>query len=157
MNDKAQLHVLEVVIVAGMLFMALFFVKNMDVSSYTTIEKENRLEVIGRAIFDSLESQPDPYGKWDNLLVSYLANEHSGLLKLNNYIISHLPEGSLFRLTVIDMDKLFHNASASLEDCTYTLLGANYWFGEEARISKIVVIDGYVNEIILSMWYNVGG
>jgi len=50
MNNSAQIHVLEVIVVAGMLLMSLYFVRVFDVSSSITTTEENELEILGNGI-----------------------------------------------------------------------------------------------------------
>ena len=157
MDDKAQLHVLEVIIVAGLLFVSLYFVESMDVSYYSASDKENKLETLGRGILLGLEAQPDPSGKWDNLLTSYISNENLGHSRFESYVSSILPEGALFRINIVNMSKFFHNSSASRETCTLANLGTSIWFEEEACITRIVVVGNIVYELTLSIWYNSGG
>lgn len=156
-NNKGQMQILEVIIVAGMIFIALFFVKNMDVSSYSNIEKENRLETLGEGAFKNLENQPDPYGNYDNKLIAYIKYDMRGNSFLQREFDSILPEGTLYKLSVFSISELVHNFSAYQEEITEILAGSYVWIGEETRVSKLVVIEDEVYEVVLSMWFNSGG
>ena len=155
-NNNGQMHVLEAVIVAGMIFSSLFFVSNMEVSSYTTIEKENKLKSLGASILENLEARQDSTGKYDNLLL-YCIRDVSGSNRLYYELTANLPEGTLFRVSIVNMSKLFHNSSASHEDCVYARIGTDIWVEEETRVSRIIAFDGEIYEIILQLWLNTGG
>jgi len=158
MNDHAQMNVLEAVIVVGMLFLALYFVSAMDVSSHTTVEEENNFEILSRGILRSLGETDDP--TYNNLLAKYISDinkdpDHISKARLINYITSVFPKGTIFTILNVNYSKIIHNASASLEDCK-TYIGPNYgfWMEDAARASRIVVVNGFVYEIIISVWFN---
>jgi len=153
---SGQMHVLEVVIAVAMIFAALFFISTMEVSSYTTIEKENKLQTLGESILENLESRSSTNEGYDNFL-NYCLTSLYGSSTLYRELTLNLPEGTLFRVNQINMSKLFHNSSVSVEDCTELVTGSAIWIDEETRVSRIVVIDDYIYEIVLSMWLNAGG
>lgn len=161
MNDRAQMNVLEAVIVVGMLFLTLYFVSAMDVSSHTSVEEENSFEILSRGILKSLGEANDPTG--NNLLAKYINDIENGpdnisresRNRLRNYISSVFPKGTVFTILKVNYSKIIHNASASLSDCE-TYIGPNYgfWMEDAARASRIVVVNGFVYEIIISVWFN---
>ena len=58
MNDSAQWQLIEVVLVAGMLFAAMYLVRSSNVTVYKSIEEENPLQAqaferISPASYDS--------------------------------------------------------------------------------------------------------
>jgi hypothetical protein len=68
MDNSAQIHVFEVIIVAGMLFMSLYFVRSFDVSLNITKTEENELEILGNGILTNLEGIPDNLEQYPSLL-----------------------------------------------------------------------------------------
>ncbi len=153
-TNNGQMHVMEAVIVAGLIFSALFFISNMEVSSYTTIEKQNKLKQLGAKILENAEAKEDSTGNYDNFLI-YCVEENINYLYYD--LVSSLPEGTLFRLTVVNMSKLFHDNSASYNDCIYTSIGTDIWVDEETRVSRIIAFNGFIYEIVLQLWLNTGG
>ena len=153
------MHLIEVIIVTGLIFIALFFVKNMEVTTYSIVEKENRLQAIGLDALENLANRPDKYEKYDNLLISYIMldkqiDEYSYLeTELSNI----LPEGTLFRITVYSISDFVHNSSLELDDVIFLEKGTDIWIEEETCVSRILVIDNKVYSVVLGLWFNAGG
>lgn len=162
MNNSAQMNVLEAVLVVGMLFLAVYFVSAMEVSSHTTVEEENNFEILARGILRNLGDLSDSSGNYNSLLAKYITDIEN-LPKgapdyrqhLRDYIASVFPEGTLFTILRVNYSKIIQNASATLSDCT-EYIGPNYgfWMNDAARASRVVVADGFVYEIIISVWFN---
>ena len=153
-KNKAQVHILEVIIVAGMLLMALYFVKSFDFSPRSVVAKENKLESIGISILEGLESIPDPDEEHSSLLARYLSEPDKYSYDLSNYTSDNLPIGTLFRITRINVSYLHDHVNNPIpSEYIKNIHNSDIWIGEESIASRIVVIDGSVYEIILSMCY----
>ena len=154
-NDDAQIHVLEVIIVSGMLLTTLFFVKSFDFTPSTVASKENRLATIGDSILTSLESTPDPSGEYNSLLARYtnpnaLPSDVSGFI---DTVRNSLPYGSLFEISVINVSNIAISSTATIQSSTFTIYSPPAKAGTEAVASKVVVINGFVYELNLEIYY----
>jgi hypothetical protein len=173
MNNSAQIHILEIILMSGIMFMALFFISNFEVPTHTTIGKENSLESLGEGILTSLDGIPDPGYEGDDtyyssLLARYVheivvkrgspynlePEEIEELQDLNEYFASSLPEGTLYNLSLIDVTKMSREGLSgktigyytdSLHDPSVVLIG------EIISTSRIVVIDGHIYNLVLCM------
>jgi hypothetical protein len=155
-DNQGQMQMLEVILVSGMLLLALFFVKTIEISAISSVEKENKLEALGISILDSLSGEADPSEEYSSILARYISSG-SYYDDFSDYVYEVLPDGTIFRIIKIDMTNFVHDADATPEGCTYTIYDPPYWVDEEARASRIVVADGIVYEVILMMWFNAGG
>ena len=75
MNNSAQMNVLEVIIVSGILIVGLYFVRGMEFSSRSVGETENQLEVLGESILNNIASRPDNYEGYSSALSRYISNK----------------------------------------------------------------------------------
>lgn len=151
MNNSAQIHVLEVIIVAGMLLMSLYFVRVFDISSNITTTGENELEILGNGILTSLEGVPDNLEQYPSLLARYATAEY--IDEFRDYVNRSLPDGTLYEISLIDISYMSKNPSDPIGDATTSLHDAPVKVGKEARSSRIIVIDGLVYEIMLTMFF----
>ncbi len=173
MNNNAQIHVLEVILMSGIMLMALFFISNFEAPTHSTIGKENSLESLGEGILTSLDGIPDPGYEGDDTYYSSLLARYvyeirkeipddpvdyyhilptiEELQDLNEYFDSSLPEGTLYQLSLIDVTKMSHEGltvdyTISLHDPSVVVL-----IGEKISTSRIVVIDGHIYNLVLRM------
>ena len=156
MKDYAQMNVLEAVLFVIMLLTAVYFVKSMDVSSHTTVDEENQFEKMSKGILRSLGEEPDLSGEYSSKLayyINYLENVDENDARFYNYVNSVFPSGTMFRILKVNCSKMMHNATATLDDCTERLYGYSFWSDDNARASRIVVVNGFVYEIIISVWF----
>jgi len=153
MNNSAQIHVLEVIIVAGMLLMSLYFVRVFDVSSNITTTGENELEILGNGILTSLEGVPDNLEQYPSLLARYATAEY--IDEFTDYVNRNLPDGTLYEISLIDISYMNKHPDTPIGDyrVTTTLYKAPVKVGKEARSSRIIVIDGLVYEVVLTMFF----
>ena len=68
-NKKAQIHILEVIIVAGMLFTALYFVRGLTTSTYSSVHEPNLLKIRADTALSTLDN--DPYSGYHTRLTKY--------------------------------------------------------------------------------------
>jgi len=167
MNDKAQWQLIEVILVAGMLFAAMYLVRSANVTVYKSIEEENPLKTQAYEALESIASQPAPKGKDNHNLLSYWAEENWELSSVNNFkeeIKRFFPSESNidFNVTKVNITKS-KEEGLSLEECSITINSEEYWIKSgSCSASRIVVVDkpsepngkDYVYKIILSLWYN---
>jgi len=153
MNNSAQIHVLEVIIVAGMLLMSLFFVRTFEFTPNITKTEENELEILGNGILTSLEGIPDDLEQFPNLLARYATLKYKDEFK--DYINRSLPYGTIYEISLTNITKLSKNPDKSIKDESITdiLKEAKVKVGKEARCSRIVVIDGIVFEVVLTIYF----
>ena len=179
MNNNAQIHVLEVILMSGIMLMALFFINNFEAPTHSTIGKENSLESLGAGIITSLDGIPDPGHEdedtyYSSLLARYVHEIHSQypdlvnknptkeqldaipeLQDLNEYFDSSLPEGTLYQLALIDITEMSKIGLSGnpIEDYTYPWYDKSSVFliGEIISTSRIVVIDGHIYNLVLRM------
>ena len=173
MKDDAQIHILEVILMSGIMLMALFFISNFEVPTHTTIGKENSLESLGEGILASLDGIPYPGNENDDtyyssLLARYVheikikyddlndptncdqLNTIEELQALKNYFETNLPEGTIYQLFLYDVTKMSQEGlSADYTDelyCPSVIL-----IGEKISTSRIIVIDGHIYNLVLVM------
>jgi len=159
MNDHAQLHTLEVVIVAGILLTSIYFVKGFDFSPQTEISMENKIETLGDSILQSLEALPDPEEELSSLLARYLDDsiENNQNESFIEFIASTLPDGTLFNISYINISGYKINSMiSSIKEYTHVIYEPVVEFGTESVSNRIVVINGLIYRIILKIFYNLG-
>jgi len=153
-DNDAQLQVLEVILVAGMLLISVYFIRGIDIVSQSNVEKENKLESMGDSLLESLAAQPDSNGRYNSLLAYYC---RVGTSSFANYVEQVLPEGTIFKIERIDLTRLVTNQETTIKDATFEIYSPDIWFDDDAKSSRICVVDGTVYRIVLSMWFNSGG
>jgi len=156
MNNKAQIHVLEVIIVAGMLLSSLYFVRTFEFTPNITTTEENELEILGNGILQNLEGVPDVYGEYPNLLARYVDKDQGAFIyrdDFTEYVDLSLPDGTLYEITRIDITEFSQYPSKSIRDFTEDVKELNVKVGKEAIASRIVVVDGCVYEVVLTMYF----
>ena len=165
MNDSAQWQMMEVVLVAGMLFAAMYLVRSSNVTVYKSIEEENPLQAQGYEALESIAVQPPLSGDQHNLLAYYIDyfNENGDDGGLTDGIKKYFSSDINCKITMIDITKS-KEESKPLEECTTIIYDPLYWIEEESCSANrvVTVYDDemgrvYVYEIILSLWYNTGG
>jgi len=152
MNNSAQMNVLEVIIVSGILIVGLYFVRGMEFSSRSVGETENQLEVLGESILNNIASRPDNYEGYSSALSRYISNKDH-YSNFTDEINSTFPLGTLYKLEKVDMSKMFHENLAII-NCTETIYEPPVWIQDEARVSRLVVSDGTVYEVVITLWFN---
>lgn len=162
MNDSAQWQLIEVVLVAGMLFAAMYLVRSASITVYKSIEEENPLKAQGYDALESLASQPPPDGfsdEYHSLLEYYIIENPPD--ELENSIKELFPSDVNFKVILIDMTELKDDQTKTMEyylDPTNNppLVNSDYWIEEGACVSnRIVQHDGNVYKVVLMLWYNV--
>jgi len=158
MNNDAQVHILEVIIVIGLLLVSLYFAKSFDFSPHSVISKENRLETLGNGMLASLEGTIDPSEEYNNLLARFVYMNGSGVFEFANdftdYVNDSIPEGTLYDISVVNISKMSKYSDETVASSTKKIYSsADVKIGTEAYSSRIVVIDGYVYEVVLSMCF----
>lgn len=152
MNNSAQMNVLEVIIVSGILIVGLYFVRGMEFSSRSVEETENQLEVLGESVLNNLASKPDTHEGYSNALSRHISSkEHYS--NLTDEINSTFPLGTLYKVEKVDMSKMFHE-NAAIINCTETIYEPPVWIQDETRVSRIVVSGGTVYEVVITLWFN---
>ena len=156
MNNKAQIHVLEVIIVAGMLLSSLYFVRTFEFTPNITTTEENELEILGNGILENLEGVPDITGEYPSLLARYVTDENGVFIysgEFINYVNLSIPDGTLYEITRIDITELSKHPEKSVRDYTENVKPLSVKVGKEAIASRIVVINGCVYEVVLTMYF----
>jgi len=155
MNNSAQIHVLEVIVVAGMLLTAIYFVRSFEFTPNITTTEENELEILGNGILTSLEGVPDNLEQYPSLLARYVSEDYEEYMdEFTDYINRSIPDGTVYEISRIDISKLSEDPSVSIKHTSITesLKDAPVKVGREAHSSRIVVIDGCVYEVVLTMY-----
>jgi len=154
MDNSAQIHVFEVIIVAGMLFMSLYFVRSFDVSLNITKTEENELEILGNGILTNLEGIPDNLEQYPSLLARYATVDY--IDEFTDYVNTSLPEGTLYKISLINISYLNKHPDTPIGNepsPTNPLYSVPVEIGKEASSSRIIVIDGVVYEVVLTMYF----
>jgi len=153
MDNSAQIHVFEVIIVASMLFMSLYFVRSFDVSLNISKTEENEFEIFGNGILTNLEGIPDNLEKYPSLLARYATREY--INEFTDYVNRSLPEGTLYEISSINISYLnkYPHTPIGKDPPTTPLYSAPVEIGKEASSSRIVVINGFVYEVVLTMYF----
>lgn len=150
MNNSAQIHVLEVVIVAGMLLFSLYFVRTFEFAPHSIVDRENKFEILGDSILASLESVPSSHENYSNVLAEYV-----GLVDSKNFsahVNTTLPEGAFYNISAVNISKM-HKYAEIERNCRTAIYGSPVRIGEETSSSRIIVIDGYVYEVKLDIYF----
>jgi hypothetical protein len=165
MNDSAQWQLIEVILVAGILFAAMYLVRSSNITVYKSIEEETPLKAQGYGALESLASQPPPAGysgDYRSLLEYYVKNPSDDLKNaIEGFFLS---SDVNFKIDRIDMVQL-KNEQATLAACTTPLVGSYYWIDEKScTVTRIVehcyydnVLGTYETEVykvVLYLWYN---
>jgi len=159
MDDHAQMELIEVILAAAMILLALYFVKNIEIAPQTDIEEENNLKVYGDNVLESLASIPDTTGEYHSLLAYFVAKANGNNVYttwLLNNVSSRLPSNMFYQIYKLNVSKLVGESGETFESCKTVLYEPSVWVKEESRSSRIVVTDGYIYEIVLSLFYNIG-
>ena len=153
MNNSAQIHVLEVIVVAGMLLMSLYFVRTFEFSPNITTTEENELEILGNGLLTSLEGVPDNLGLYPNLLARYTTDDYK--YEFTDYVNRSIPDGTLYEISLINISEYNKHPEKSIKDDTITdpIVESQVKVGKEARTSRIIVINSYVYEVVLTMYF----
>ena len=155
------MQLIEVILTAVMIFLALYFVKVLDFPTQTDIVKDNVLQSYGDSVLESLASLPDDEtGEYNSLLAYYTDLSSSSSLVYLDFkddIDSRLPEDIIYKVFKINITKLHDEPNEPIENCKTDLITPTYWLNEESRSYRIVVINGYVYEVVLCLFFNVGG
>lgn len=152
--NKAQVHILEVIIVAGILLVSLYFIRGFDFTPSSVVTGSNSLKQKGLNIISRLENIPDPEGELSSILSRYMYNALKGdNSSLNAYISNSLPKDIIYETFIVNISKMSKYAE-SVDNCKTVVYEPVVKIGEKTSISRVVVIDGYIYEIDLGMWFN---
>jgi len=149
-NRKAQVHILEVIIVAGMLFTALYFVRGLSTSTYTSVYEPNLLKTRADTALSTLDNDPHDiyHTKLTKLIVTNDARNFS------SSIIGAIRPCYGYSVYVYNITNMYRNSSVNLEGNKNTFI--NQWapkVGDKTQTSRLIVYDGYVYEVVLELWY----
>ncbi|MCK4364744.1 MAG: hypothetical protein KAW45_01700 [Thermoplasmatales archaeon] len=156
MNNSAQIHVLEVIIVAGMILTSLYFIRTFEFTPNIITTEENELELLGTGILANLEGVPDTLGEYNSLLARYVSEDEgyfSYKYDFIEYVDLSLPSGTLYEITRIDITEYSKHPEDSIKDHTEDVAPAAVKVGNAAVASRIVVIDGCIYEVVLTMYF----
>ena len=156
MNDSAQWQLIEVILVAGMLFAAMYLVRSANVTVYKSIEEENPLEDKGYNVLESLASQPAPSGftQYDSLLAYYSIEKPPD--KLKDAIEDFFSSDVNFKVILINMTELKNDQTKTIEDylnptLNPPLVDSLYWIDENyCTATRILQHTGNVYKILFS-------
>lgn len=153
-GNKAQVHILEVIIVAGILLVSLYFIRGFDFTPSSIVSGSNSLKQKGLNIVTRLENIPDLQGELSNILSRYMYKALKGdNSSLNNYISNSLPEDIIYEISIVNISKMSKYAE-SIGDCQTFVYKPVIKIGEKTSVSRVVVIDGYIYELDFGMWFN---
>jgi hypothetical protein len=157
MNDLAQWQLIEVILVAGILFAAMYLVKSSNITVYKSIEGEDQLKAQGYDALESLASQPSEVNGYHSKLVYYIIQDHNSL---KTYLDSFFSSDVNYRIEMTNMTK-FKNNQVTLAECTTTLVDSTYWIGEKSCTATRIVeyynpvtSKSDVYRVVLYLWYN---
>ena len=150
-KNSAQIHVFEVIIVAGLLLVSLYFVKSFDFTPHSVVSKENKLEIEGINILEHLEGIADPTEEYDNLLARFADGKDEDVF--TDYINNTLPEGTLYKVQVIDISSMNQNSDTDIASYTTTPIPPRLEIGRETYVKRVVVIDGNIYQVVLGIYY----
>ena len=150
MNNSAQVHVLEVVIVAGLLLFSLYFVRTFEFAPSSIVDRENKFEILGESILASLESVPSSYDNYSNVLAEYVGMNDAK--NFSAHVNATLPEGAFYNITVVNISAM-HKFAKTQEECSTFLFRSIVKVGQETVSSRIVVIDSYIYEVQLKIYF----
>lgn len=167
MNDLAQWQLIEVILVAGILFAAMYLVRSSNITVYKSIEEEKTLQSKAFEALESIAAQIAPVGEDNHNLLSYYVEyyiENGVDDGLEEEIKKNFPSKSNieFKIQILDITTSKEDDQKSLDDCTFTINNPVFWVEEEScSANRIIVvdkpsenIDEFVYEVILSLWYN---
>jgi len=159
MNDSAQWQLIEVILVAGMLFTAMYLVRSANITVYKSIEGENLLEAQGSDVLESLASQPASAAftaEYGSLLEYYIIEPAPNEFKLA--IEGFFSSSDVnFKIILIDMTELKNDQTKTIEDyLNFPFVDSIYWVDEKScTATRIVVNEDNVYKVVLFLWYNI--
>jgi len=166
MNNSAQWQLIEVILVAGILFAAMYLVRSSNITVYKSIEEEKTLQSKAFEALESIAAKSTPVGEDNHNLLSYYVEYYvengvdDGLEdEIKNFFPSESNIEFKLEITYITDSK---EQGLPLEDCTYDINDPVFWMEEgTCSASRIVVVDKpsenvdeFVYDVILSLWYN---
>jgi len=156
MKNDAQVHVLEVIIVAGMLFTALYFIQGISTSTYTSVYEPNQLRLRADTALMVLDNKPD--SNYDTeltgLYIEYKDETENRGDAFSNAIYSKISPCYGFSVNVYDITKMYRDSSADPED--YQDLFLEQWapkVGSKTSSSRLIVDQGNLYEFVMELWY----
>lgn len=150
MNRKAQIHVLEVIIVAGMLFTALYFVRGLSTSTYSSVYEPNSLKTRADTALTALDNEPN--SNYHTSLTQYIAENMTN--SFSSRLRSSISPCYGFTVYVYNITNMYRNSSVSLEENKDIFI--DQWspkVGDKTHASRMIVYDGFVYEVVMELWY----
>lgn len=152
-NNNAQVNILEVILVAGLIFSALFFIQSLTVPSFPESYHTKKLKSRVDTALTSLDSTPDD--EYHSLLVKYLIrNTSSDRSSFNSYLFESTYPSYGYNIYLINLTKMYRNSTAT--ESEYKNLYLSYdppQIGRKTQSSRIFVHNGFIYEVLIEMWY----
>ncbi|MEF8879432.1 MAG: hypothetical protein V5A64_03460 [Candidatus Thermoplasmatota archaeon] len=152
-NDSAQIQVLEVIIVAGIIFASLYFIQGLTSPTFPESYQKKPLKTRVKSAIDSIDSVPDD--EYRSLLVRYMVeNTTENKRTLGNRIWNLIFPSYGYHIYKYNLSKMYKNSSATVDDYRTLYVTNNPpEVGKKVQASKIFVHDGYLYEIVVEAWY----
>jgi len=153
LNSKAQVHILEVVIVAGILLVTLFFINGFDFTPKSVLVETDTLESRGLSLLSRLESIPDIEKQYSTQLARYIYDSiHGDNESFINYMKNSLPSDMIYSLSVVNISDMSKEAK-SIDQSRIEIYNPPVEIGEKVFCPRVVVIDGFIYELELNIWF----
>lgn len=153
LNNSAQVNILEVVIVAGMIFAALFFLQSLTVPSFPESYHTKMLRSRADTALISFDTRSDD--EYHSLLVRYLMTDDGKVkekffLEFFNFTFPSYG----FSIYLINLTKMYENSTYNEKDYKELYVTSNPpQIGVKTQASRIFVNDGILWEVLIEMWY----
>lgn len=159
MNDSAQWQLIEVVLVAGILFAATYLVRSSNITVYKSIEEENPLKAQGYDALESLASQTRGVPGGYRTLLEYYVIENPGTNPGDDFkaaIKEFFPSSDVnFKIERVDITYLKNHQNAVPADYVTPLVDSVYWVDEKScTVTRVVEHNSNVYKVVLYLWYN---
>jgi len=142
MDDSGQIHMIEVISFAAILFISVFFVHNFDVSNNPDVTQVESLKELGYGALYSLDSI-DCEG-YNSLLAKYIItnNTESFTSYINNSFLPTLITYNIYVLngTSNELSLWYPNEKKVTTDTVF-------------RCNRIIVHERFIYDVVMEVWY----
>ncbi len=167
-NDNAQVNVLEIIIVAGLIFASLYFIQGLSTPNYPETTEKSQLKTRMDSALKSIDAMKplnkSQQGVYDSALVECIFENNTYVprtsppISYRNYLISYLNNYMsptyAFNIYVYNISEMQKNSTISEVEYKDTFYTSDVLkIGLKSQSSRIFVNNGYIYEVMIETWY----